>query len=82
MHVHMLAELPNGRERARHEVGIAKKAATQAISHIVAGQIWAKGCGLKPVRDEDHHRNTFGYIQRHTDEGAFVWTFRDENKDG
>lgn len=82
MHVHALAELPNDRVTARREVGVAKKAASQAIAKTLPGRIWAKGCGLKPIGDEEHHRNTFGYIERHVEEGAFVWTFRDADPAG
>ncbi|MBX2850967.1 MAG: hypothetical protein KTR15_04380 [Phycisphaeraceae bacterium] len=79
MHVHLLSELPSDREEARHEIGIAKKSASQAINHLPTGRIWAKGCGLKPIRDEEHQRNTFGYIQRHAEKGAFIWSFRDDD---
>ncbi|MEM9347372.1 MAG: hypothetical protein AAGB26_12220 [Planctomycetota bacterium] len=82
MHVHLLAELPSDRKQARHEIGIAKKSASQAISQQFTGVIWAKGCGLKLIRDEEQQRNTYHYIKRHADEGAFVWTFRDDDSEG
>ena len=78
MHVHLLAELPKARSQARHETGIAKKSASQAISQHFEGRIWARGCGLKPIRDEEHQRNTFHYIERHAHERAFVWTFQEK----
>lgn len=78
MHAHLLVELPGDHVQARYEVGIAKKSASQAIRHLIKGRVWARGCGLKPIRDERHQRNTFLYIQRHADKGAYVWTFRDE----
>jgi REP element-mobilizing transposase RayT len=78
MHIHALAELPNDHAGSRHEIGVVKKSASQAISHRITGNIWAKGCGLKPIRNEEHQRNTYLYIKRHIDEGSYLWTFRDE----
>ena len=75
MHVHLLVELPNDRREVKRLLGIAKKSAAQVSS--INGGLWAKGCGLKPIRDEAHHRNAFQYIKDHEKEGAFVWTFRD-----
>lgn len=77
MHVHLLAELPSDRKEAKRLIGIGKKSASQALSQQLPGRIWARDCGLKPILDEIHHRNTFQYILRHKEEGAYVWTFRD-----
>ncbi|MFI4859516.1 MAG: hypothetical protein ACIAXF_02420 [Phycisphaerales bacterium JB063] len=77
MHAHLLAELPGSVDEAKAVVGVAKKTASQAVRATIAGRVWARGCGLKPIRDEAHQRNTFRYIERHTDDGAAVWTFRD-----
>ena len=79
MHLHALAELSEDRSAAKAEIGYAKKGGSRAISEQLFGRVWARGCGLKVIRDEKHHRNTFSYIERHAEEGAFVWTFRDED---
>jgi REP element-mobilizing transposase RayT len=77
MHVHTLAQLSEDLQQAKDAVGFAKLSASIRIKDDVPGQVWARGCKPKPIRDEIHHRNTFGYICRHLDEGAWVWTFRD-----
>lgn len=38
-------------------------------------KLWAKGKRLAPIRTESHHRYTFDYIVRHTDQGAWVWVW-------
>jgi len=77
LHAHLLAELLDDRGLAKEEVGVTKKSASQAVSDALPGKVWARGCGLKPIRDEAHQRSTFLYIQRHIDNGAFVWAFRE-----
>lgn len=77
MHVHLLVELPIDRTAVKGLIGIAKKSASQSLGDLLPGRVWARDCGLKPIRDEEHHRNTFLYIPKHTEEGAYVWTFRD-----
>ncbi|MEM9414567.1 MAG: hypothetical protein AAGA29_03695 [Planctomycetota bacterium] len=82
MHVHLLAELPGDAGEAKIAVGVAKKSASQAVTAQLAGRVWARGCGLKPIRDASHQHNTFRYIERHAEEGAAVWTFRSEQGNG
>jgi len=77
-HAHLLAELPDDSKQAKHFIGIAKKTASQAITKTQPGQVWSRGCGLKPIRDADHQSNTYLYIERHAKAGAAVWTFRDD----
>ncbi|MEM6506342.1 MAG: hypothetical protein AAGC44_09070 [Planctomycetota bacterium] len=76
MHLHALAELPGDRPGVKAEIGYAKKGGSRAISKQLPGRVWARDCGLKLIRDEAHHLNTFSYVERHVEEGAFVWTFR------
>ena len=79
MHVHMLVELPNILQEAKDAIGYVKVSASMRLKENMPGKIWSRGGGFKPIRDEEHQRNTYGYILRHRDEGACVWTFRDEN---
>ena len=78
MHVHGLIELPADYQTARTEIGKAKRVVSLAMRDDMPGRIWAGGCGLKWINDEQHHRNTFNYILKHRDEGAWLWTFREE----
>lgn len=73
-HVHVLIELP--RDTTKHEVGRLKRHASFAVREQVCGRVWARGCGIKRVKDRAHQRATFAYIARHEQEGAWVWTFR------
>ncbi len=77
MHVHMLVELPNVLQDAKDVIGFAKVSASMRLNETMPGKVWARGGNCKPIRDEEHRRNTFGYILDHRDEGAWVWTFRD-----
>ena len=77
LHVHGLVELPSDYRQARRDVGQAKRLASHQLREQLPGRIWGQGCGLKPIDDPSHHRNTYRYILRHRDEGAWVWTFRD-----
>ncbi len=75
MHVHLLIELP--RTGAAAELGRIKRKASWAVRDELPGKIWAKGCGIKPIKDKAHQINTFNYIVKHKDQGAWVWTYRD-----
>jgi REP element-mobilizing transposase RayT len=76
MHVHLLIELP--RKQATTEVGRIKRKASWSIRNELPGKVWANGCGVKPIRDKPHHINTFNYIVRHREQGAWVWSCKDE----
>ena len=78
MHIHLLAELSCDPAQAKLVIGNAKKSASQAIGDALPGRVWSRDCGIKPIRDEEHHCNTYLYIRKHALEGAFVWTYRDE----
>jgi REP element-mobilizing transposase RayT len=77
MHVHMLVELPDVLQDAKDSIGFVKVSASMRLKTTLPGKIWARGGGFKPIRDEEHHRNTYGYILKHRDDRAWVWTFRD-----
>lgn len=77
-HVHLLAELPSVLQEAEDVIGYAKVSASMRLNKTLPGRVWAKGCNPKPIRDQTHQHNTFRYILDHSDEGAWVWSFRDE----
>lgn len=76
-HAHLLAELPDDRERVKHLAGTWKQAASHRVRTDLPGKLWASGCDPIPIRDKSHHTRTFQYILRHEREGAWVWSFRD-----
>ncbi len=74
-HVHALAELP--RDTPKAEVGTVKRVASLALRGSMPGRVWSEGCTIKPIRDDGHQREVYGYIRRHASEGAWAWTFRE-----
>ncbi len=75
-HVHVQVQLPPA--QARQWTGFAKRHAWfVARDRGWIGQLWAKRSRAEPIRDRKHQENTFAYIVRHRNEGAWVWTFRD-----
>lgn len=77
LHVHALTELPQSLPEQRAIIGRCKAFASKAIKDEMPGRIWARGGSFKPIADEAHQRATFGYIEDHRHEGAWVWTFRE-----
>jgi hypothetical protein len=77
MYSHILAELPADRGQAKHEMTRCKQAATLAVRELLPNKLWAKGLGIKPIRDRQHQLNTYSYIRKHARQGAWVWTHRD-----
>jgi len=75
MHTHLQVQLPF--ESVKREIGRAKRRASIAVNDAMPGRLWGKGCGIEPIRDRAHQRNTYGYIRGHYVEGAWVWTFRE-----
>ena len=66
----------------RHLMGQAKQwSAKRLVAEGLAapGGVWARKGKIVRVRDRAHQLNVFDYIQRHTREGAAVWTFRDDS---
>ncbi len=77
-HAHLLAKMLDSKEITREWMGLAKKHAwLLARDKGWTGQMWGKRGKATPVKDYKHQVNTFNYIARHKDEGAWVWTYRD-----
>ena len=79
VHVHLLAELPNLPSLYKHEVGVAKRYATERVKQAITGHLWAQGGAFKPIRDHDHQRNVFEYITK-KQRPAWVWDYREEGR--
>ncbi len=77
-HLHTLIELPSDPAEARRIIGRCKEQVTRQLHRPKGSRFWASGGKFQPIRDEKHHRATYDYIERHRDEGAWVWTFRDD----
>ena len=74
--VHYLAKMPL--TAPREWTGIAKKHAWfEARDRGWEGFLWAKRSKAIPVKDRRHQLNVYGYIGRHVDEGAWLWSFND-----
>jgi hypothetical protein len=61
---------------ARHFMGIAKKESARALSRtklVEPGGVWAKGCGVKPIKHRKHEVRVVKYIRDHIKQGAFIW---------
>jgi hypothetical protein len=75
-HAHMLVKMPGG-PIPRKWIGMAKKHANfEGKAKGWTGKLWAEGSKANPIRDRKHQINTFNYILRHMDEGAWVWDFQ------
>jgi hypothetical protein len=78
-HVHYLAKMPQHAPRPR--TGIAKKHAWfEARDRGWTGTIWASRSKATPVKDRKHQLNVYQYIGRHVQEGAWVWSFKDQER--
>jgi hypothetical protein len=72
-HLHTLVRVDD--HRVRHWVGRAKDRAAHAASSagvVAEGGIWAKRCGVKPIREKMHLQRVIKYIADHIHEGAVV----------
>lgn len=77
-HLHMLAKLPHDAD-ARDWMGRAKKHSSFEVkARGWKGKLWGKRGKEKPVKDRQHHRNTYRYILDHEKEGAWVWKWKKE----
>ena len=73
-HVHVLAKLPAG--DARHGIGLAKKHVTFSLhKQSWRGRLWGMRGKLVRIRDRKQQLNTFRYILKHEQEGAWVKHF-------
>ncbi|MEK6703723.1 MAG: hypothetical protein AABZ53_15795 [Planctomycetota bacterium] len=78
-----------GRDRTRHDPlyayirhigGIAKSRSTFALSDsgvVPEGGVWATRFKITPIKDREHQLTVFGYIGKHIEQGAHIWTFRE-----
>ena len=75
-HVHYLAKMPPA--MPKFWTGLAKKHAWFELrDRGWKGMLWAKGGKATPVKDRKHQLNVYGYIGRHVNEGAWLWSFTD-----
>ncbi len=76
-HVHMLVKLPP--KLARKWLGMAKMHTSFELKkHRWKGKVWAVRCRPEPICDKPHQVNTFNYIKRHTEQGAWVGVWMTE----
>ena len=76
IHFHLLGRFPDS--EVRPKVGRAKKHAYFNLrDHGLQGTFWEDGSDVVPITGRRHQLNAFGYIGRHGDRGAWVWTFRE-----
>ncbi len=71
--VHLTCE-----QRAIAGRAIVELLAVQELeSRGFVGRLWGNGSNVVPIKDRQHQLNVFGYIARHKDKNAWVWTFRE-----
>jgi hypothetical protein len=76
IHLHLLGRFPS--VQVRPVVGRAKKHAYFVLrDRGFVGRLWGEGTNVVPIKDCQHQLNVFGYIARHKDKGAWVWTFKE-----
>ena len=76
LHFHLLARFPS--TNVRGLAGQAKRRSSWVLgSHGLPGTVWAKRCGVLPIKNRSHQVNVFRYILAHAGEGAWVWSFRE-----
>ncbi len=75
-HVHGIGRFPASDVRAL--VGRIKIASSHSIRDEIPGAVWGKKCKFKLITSKAQQVDTFRYIERHVEEGAWVWTFRNE----
>jgi len=81
-HVHLLVELSDDPATVKSIIGNCKRASSHTIRDVLPGRVWAHGGKFDRVEDEEHHRNVYGYILDHIEEGAYVWSYRPEQRLG
>ena len=75
-HCHFLAKMPTGKFPKKW-MGLAKMHANFAgKKQGWTGKLWAEDGKVNPINDRRHQLNTYAYILRHIEEGAWVWDFR------
>jgi len=65
-------------------LGFAKRHVTFEFAPIIdpstnkREQIWAGDARAKPVKDRSHATEAFNYILKHSAQGAWTWSYRDD----
>ncbi|XAL98464.1 transposase [Phycisphaeraceae bacterium D3-23] len=77
-HVHVLAELPDDRLAVKRIVGSWKQRASHKVRERLPGEVWSKSCDPVQVKDPVHHRQVFEYIPAHAQQGAWVWSYKED----
>ncbi len=73
-HLHALVELVSDYHERRKVIGKCKQKASHAVRDVLPGTIWAGGGEFKPIKDEGHFQNAYGYIRTKQEPGAVVWS--------
>jgi len=82
IHAHILAELPVNRDEVKVVIGDVKRRASRAVKSILPGSVWSAGGEFKPIRDQSHQSNVFGYILYDQGDDAWTWSFQDAAFEG
>lgn len=77
-HVHIQVRIQD--HDIKRVIGLAKQLASHRVRDELPGTIWGARRHLDPIRSRDHQKRVYGYIQRHKREGAYVWTFKDDQR--
>ena len=77
-HCHVLVELPQNRSEMKSEIGRAKRKSSRAVKGEMPGSVWAAGGKFIVIDSQAYKQRVFEYILRHHQEGAWVWSFRDD----
>ena len=76
IHFHLLGRFSDS--EVRPKVGRAKKHAYFSLrDRGLQGVLWEDGSDVVPITGRQHQLNVFGYIGRHDEKDAWVWTFRE-----
>jgi hypothetical protein len=78
-HIHVLAKTPF--KQARWMMGKAKRHVWFVLrDHGRVGKLWGKRGKEIPIKDRQHQLNTYRYILRHAQQGAWIWTMFDDKQ--
>lgn len=79
-HAHPLVELPGDRAAVKRTVGTWKQRASHKVRDRLPGEIWSKSCDPVRVESRSHHQRVYRYILDHANDGAWVWSFKDDGE--
>ena len=77
-HGHLQIEYENNLDAITPLTSKLKQAASHAVRHELPGKIWARGGKPILIIDPAHQKRVFQYILKHTQDGDWVWSFRNE----